>query len=95
METIFTDGFLKEIGFTLIKREVSKFSPYRVYGCAKDRIGMTYLYWNNEGHSCTYFGDKLESNVSFSIKKDSDTRIAFNGYVFNSDEVKLLLKLTL
>lgn len=91
---IFTDEFLKEIGFTLVHRTISKFSPYQEYGKAKDRTGMTVLYWNNEGHSCTYFGEKLEKNVGLSIRKDGDTRYAFNGYVFNQDDVKILLKLT-
>ena len=56
---------------------------------------MTHIYWNNDGHSVTYFGDKLKPNISFSIRKDADTRYAFNGYVFTQDDVRLLLKLTL
>ena len=91
---IFTDEFLKEIGFTLVKRYNSKFSPYQEYGEAKDRTGMTIINWNNEGHSCTYFGEKLKPNVSISIKKDGGTRYAFNGYVFTPDDVLTLLKLT-
>ena len=50
---IFTDEFLKEIGFTLEFRKGT-------YGKARDKIGMTHLYWNTEGHCCTYFGDKLD-----------------------------------
>ena len=91
---IFTSEFLKEIGFTLIKEEKSKYEPYNIFGSAKDKIGMTYLYWNEEGCSCTYFGEKLEPNTAFSIRKDADTRDAFNGYVFNQDDVRRLLKLT-
>lgn len=87
MKKIFTEDFLKEIGFTLISEEKS-------YGSAKDRTGMTILYWNEDGHSCTYFGNKLDLNVSFSIRKDADTRTAFDGYVFSQDDVRRLLKLT-
>ena len=93
-EKIFTSEFLKEIGFALISEEKSKFKPYSIYGKAKDRTGMTVLSWCEEGHSCTYFGDKLEPNTSLGIKKDGGTRYAFNGYVFNQDDVRTLLKLT-
>ena len=93
-EIIFTPEFLKEIGFTLIKEEISKFLPYKAFGSAKDRIGLTHLYWNYGGHSCTYFGEKLEPNASFCIKKDGETRTAFNGYIFSQDDVRRLLKLT-
>lgn len=55
---------------------------------------MTYLYWNEEGCSVTYFGEILEPNISLAIRKDGDTRYAFNGYVFNQDDVRRLLKLT-
>ena len=94
MDKIFTAEFLKEIGFTLVYEKKSQFIPYQIYGCAKDKIGLTHIYWNEEGASCTYFGDKLEPNVSMSIRKDADTRYAFNGYVFNQDDVRRLLKLT-
>lgn len=91
---IFTNDFLKEIGFTLVKRTISKYSPYQEYGEAKDRTGMTILNWNNGGASCTYFGEKLEPNIFFVIGKDGGTRTAFNGYVFSEDDVRKLLKLT-
>jgi len=93
---IFTDEFLKEIGFKLVSRKNSEFSPFQEFGKAVDirTNGITTIYWNNDGRSCTYFGDKLEKNISFEIRKDGDTRTAFNGYAFNSDEVKLILKLT-
>jgi hypothetical protein len=91
---IFTDDFLKEIGFTLTKRENSKFKPYQEYGEAKDRTGMTIIYWNNQGASCTYFGDKLKDNVYFTIEKDGGTRTVFNGYAFSAKDVKKILKLT-
>lgn len=91
-EVIFTDDFLKEIGF---ERVPTSGEPQ--YGKAIEikTNGMTVLKWNTQGHSCTYFGDKLESNVAFGIRKDGDTRDAFNGYVFNREQVKLLLSLTL
>lgn len=88
---IFTDQFLQEIGFKRILLESSA-----NYGKAVDlrTNGMTELYWNTEGHICTYFGERLQQNVSFSIKKDGGTRYAFNGYVFSQDDVVRLLKLT-
>ncbi len=94
---IFTDEFLKEIGFKLVSRKNSQFIPFQEYGKAVDirTSGLTTIYWNNDGHSCTYFGDKLEDNITFNVKKDADTRTVFNGYVFNEEEVKLILKLTL
>lgn len=94
MEKIFTEDFLKEIGFTLVYEKVSEHNPYKPYGCAKDRYGMTYIHWNEQGHYYTYFGDKLEENVSMDIRKDGDTRYAFNGYVFSQDDVRKLLSLT-
>lgn len=94
MNKIFTQEFLDEIGFTLVFEKQSEFKPYQIYGCAKDKIGLTHLYWNEDGHSCTYFGEKLEKNTSLSIRKDADTRYVFNGYVFTQDDVRLLLKLT-
>ena len=93
-KNIFTEEFLKEIGFTLVYLKTSTFKPFNDYGCAKDRIGMTHIYWNNDGASCTYFGEKLEPNIHMSIRKDADTRYAFNGYVFTQDDVRRLLKLT-
>jgi hypothetical protein len=42
---IFTPEFLKEIGFTLVYEKQSEFYPYQIYGCAKDRIGLTHIYW--------------------------------------------------
>lgn len=91
---IFTEEFLKEINFKLIDKSTSVFAPYSVYGKAKDRTGMTIIQWCEEGHSCTYFGDKLEPNTSVGVLKDGGTRYAFNGYVFNQDDVRRILKLT-
>ena len=93
-QEIFTDEFLKEIGFTLISRKQSDFKPYPIYGKAKDRVGMTIIEWCDEGHSCTYFGDKLEPNTSVGILKDGGTRYAFNGYVYNQDDLRKILSLT-
>lgn len=91
---IFTDEFLKESGYTVTKRERSKFGDKHIYGEAKDRTGMSIINWNESGHSCTYFGAPLESNVSFMLSKDGGTRTAFNGYVYNQEEVKTILRLT-
>ena len=91
---IFTPEFLDEIGFTLISETKSTFKPYQIYGKAKDRIGLTHIYWNEEGNSVTYFGKELEPNNSISIRKDGDTRTVFNGYVFSQDDVRKILSLT-
>jgi hypothetical protein len=91
---IFTPEFLKEIGFTFVETASTKSRP-DIYGCAKDKIGLTHLYWNNEGAGVTYFGDKLDPNTYLTIKKDAETRTVFNGYVFTQDDVRQLLKLTL
>ena len=93
-EKIFTPEFLAEIGFKLVYEKISEYKPNRPYGSAKDRTGMTLIFWNEEGASCTYFGEKLEPNTVFCIEKDGGTRTAFNGYVFNQDDVRRLLKLT-
>lgn len=91
---IFTPEFLEEIGFTLVYEKTSEYKSYKIYGCAKDKIGMTHIYWNEDGASVTYFGEKIKPNISMSIRKDADTRYAFNGYVFNKNDVRRLLKLT-
>jgi hypothetical protein len=81
--------FLKDLGFKVIKDDGQ-------YGEAHDikTNGMTVLNWNREGHWCTYFGEKLEPNISISIKKDGGTRYAFNGYIFDEKELEYLLKRT-
>lgn len=92
MLKLFTDDFIKEINFKFVNCDENS-----QYGEASSNYpnGMTIINWNNEGHHCTYFGDKLESNVSMSIKKDGGTRTVFNGYVFTQDDIRNLLKLTL
>lgn len=104
MEKIFTDEFLEEIGFIrqsnyTVKSfdgQVNKYTAVFPYGRAIDKRtkGMTVLTWNNEGASCTYFGEPLQSNVYLGIGKDCDTRKAFNGYVYSQDDVRKLLSLT-
>ena len=91
---IFTPEFLKEIGFTVVSEKRSEYHPFQIYGCAKDRIGLTHIYWNEEGCHCTYFGEALQPNTAVSIRKDADTRTVFNGYVFCQDDVRHLLRLT-
>jgi hypothetical protein len=92
---IFTPEFIKEIGFILVYLKISEFKPNKPYGCAKDKIGLTHIYWNEDGCSCTYFGEKLEPNLSMLVRKDADTRTVFNGYVFNQDDVRNILRLTI
>lgn len=89
MEDLFDSKYLDSIGFKITKDD-------GVCGVAihKRTNGMTVIWWNREGHSCTYFGEKLSKNVSFGIRKDGDTRTAFSGYVFDRDQIELLLKLT-
>lgn len=64
------------------------------YGKAKDRTGMTVIHWCTKGHFCTYFSEELEPNISVSIGKDGNTRLAFNGYCFNKEDFKRTLKMT-
>jgi hypothetical protein len=81
--------FMKEIGFKTVKDDGQ-------YGEAKDirTNGMTVINWNREGRGCTYFGEKLDENIAISIGKDGGTRMAFNGYIFNQNEIKDILKRT-
>ena len=104
MEKIFTDEFLEEIGFERqTEYNYENFAGETIYryvrspyGRAIDKRtnGMTVLEWNNEGPSCTYFGDPLEDSVYLSIGKDGDTRKVFNGYVFTKEDVEFLLSRT-
>lgn len=91
MKDFITDELLLELGFKKVK---AVGEPQ--YGKAIDikTNGMTVLTWNTEGHSCTYFGEKLEANISLGIGKDGGTRTTFNGYVFNEDDLRKVLKLT-
>lgn len=88
-EISFSKEFMKELGFKTVKDD-------GVYGKAIDikTNGMTVIYWNREGRSCTYFGEKLEKNIAVEIRKDADTRTAFNGYIFNQYDIRELLKQT-
>jgi len=94
------EDFIKEniekLGFKLIKYEESTWDKGVFYGVAHDikANGMTQLQWCSGGHSCTYFGDKLEKNISIGVKKDGGTRHAFNGYVFTLEDFERVLKLT-
>ena len=80
--------------FKITEYKESTYTKGVYYGEAKDRIGMTIIEWSTEGHSCTYFGDKLEFNMSVGIKKDGGTRTVFNGYCFNAEDFKRILELT-
>jgi len=84
---------VEELGFIVIDIKKSNYKPFKEYGKAKDKYGMTFLKWNNEGASCDYFGNKLEDNIFITIEKDAGTRTVFNGIVHNIDELKLILKL--
>jgi len=96
MQKIFTSKFLAEIGFKKVRLPKSPYNKAGKYGKAKSikGSGITVIRWNNEGHSCTYFGDKLLPNVSVEVKKDWDTRTAFNGYAYTQDDVRKILSLT-
>jgi len=93
-QEIFTDEFLKEIGFTLIEKKKGEFKPYPIYGKAKDIFGMSIIQWCDEGHSCTYFGDSLKPNTSVALLKDGGTRKVFDGYVYTQDDFRKILSLT-
>lgn len=96
MVDFITTELLAEIGFELIKYKESEYQAGIFYGEA-DHIrggGMTKLNWCTGGHSVTYFGDKLNPNISISIKKDGGTRHAFNGYVFSPGDLRRVLELT-
>lgn len=90
MDDIFTDEYIDSIGFKKTKDDGQ-------YGEAIDKRtnGMTIINWNREGHTYSYFGDKLEKNCSVSIKKDGGTRTVFAGYIYDKDQLKLLIGLTL
>lgn len=92
MLKIFTEDFIKEIGF-----KFSNGDENSQYGEAVSLItrGMTVINWNTGGHTCTYFGDNLNENVSVSIKKDAGSRTVFNGYVYSQDDMRMLLDRTL
>lgn len=85
----FDKDYLKSLGFKVIKDDGQ-------YGHAIDikTNGMTHIYWNRKGRSLTYFGEKLEKNCGISIRKDADTRTVFDGYIFERDQLALLLKMT-
>ncbi len=55
---------------------------------------MTVIHWCTKGHGVTYFGDKLEDNITVGIGKDGDTRLAFNGYCHTKEDFERVLKLT-
>lgn len=87
---LFEKEYLKSIGYKVTKED----------GQCGEAIdiktnGMTKLAWNREGHWCTYFGDKLEKNVSFGLYKDGGTRTAFSGYIYDREQLELILKLTM
>lgn len=96
MVDFITTSLLTELGFKLVKYNESDFQTGIYYGVAFDikGNGITQINWCTGGHSVTYFGEKLEENISLSIKKDGGTRHAFNGYVFSPDDLKRVLKLT-
>ncbi len=87
---VFDKDYLKSIGFNVTKDN----GQYGEAKCIRAN-GMTVIQWNREGHSCTYFGDKLEKNVSVGIKKDGGTRTAFSGYVYSREQLELIINLTM
>jgi len=93
-KTIINAEFLKELGYTIIKQKESVFKPFCIYGTAKDKIGYTIIHWNTEGSSCTYFGEKLNTNINMRILKDGGTRTVFSGYIFCQEDLIKILSLT-
>lgn len=86
---IFETKYMKSIGFKVTKDD----GTYGEAKCIRTN-GMTTINWNREGHSMTYFGDKLNKNVSVGIKKDAGTRTAFSGYIYSREQLELILNLT-
>jgi hypothetical protein len=87
---IFTDEFLKEIGFTPVE---CSGAPRYGKAISNRPKGKRIISWNNEGYSIDYFGNKLEPNVAFVIEEDCGTRTVFNGCAYSQDETRLILKL--
>lgn len=87
---IFEKEYLNSIGFETVSDDGQ-------YGKAESirARGMTILEWNRKGASCTYFGDKLDKNCYFGIRKDGDTRTVFSGYIYDREQLELLIKLTM
>jgi hypothetical protein len=82
--------YFKTIGFKITEDD----GQYGKAECIRTN-GMTIISWNRKGHNCTYFGEKLEGNLSCDIKKDGGTRTVFNGYVYTMDQLELIIKLTM
>ena len=94
LEDFITPALLDELGFKITSYEQN--SGDHFYGKAVDKRtgGMTVLSWSTRGASCTYFGDRLEPNISLRVGKDGDTRAAFSGYVFNEQDFRKVISLT-
>lgn len=80
--------------FTITEYKESKWDKGKYFGKAKDKTGMTTINWSTKGHGVTYFGDKLEQNISVEIRKDGGTRIVFNGYCHSKEDFLKVLTLT-
>lgn len=94
MQEIFTEEFLKEIGFQPINDTLTEQSEGVIGKALDTKTNKTKLLWNNEGCQTTLNGEPLKPNVALAIYKDSGTRAVFFGYVFTQDDVRKLLSLT-
>lgn len=89
-EDIFDKKYIESIGFKLDKDDGQYGKATRI----KDG-GMTLIRWNRQGPTQTYLGKRFEKKAaSFSIHKDGDTRMAFNGHIFSRKDIETLFKLT-
>lgn len=90
VDGVFITEFLTEIGFTQIP---TSGEPQYGKAISNRPKGKQIIYWNNEGYHCDYFGNKLDRNIIFVIEEDGGTRTAFNGCVYNQNDVRNILKL--
>lgn len=97
MKDFITTEVLSSLEFHLTKYEESDWKIGVFYGTAESLFpkGMTIINWNTRGCSCTYNGDKLQPNIAISVMKDGGTRTVFNGYIFNEEQLKTIINLTL
>jgi len=79
MDSNFIKEVLEECGYTIISHKASEYDPGNVrYGEATK--GMDKATWNEKGNYLR-------------IRKDADTRTAFNGIVRNAQELRVLLEI--
>jgi hypothetical protein len=56
--------------------------------------GKKIINWFAPGYETDYFGEPISDNIAIGIYEDGGTRIVFNGYVHNIEELNLILNRT-